>query len=246
MTAGAALSSVAWRSASMSRRGPRHPMNEDSLLERPDAGLWVLSDGMGGHAAGKLASQTIVANLGALPIVDDIEVFSDAVHNDLITADRWLCRAAAKQGEATVIGATVVVLILREKQAACLWSGDSRAYLFRDGELHRMSRDHTALQEWHDQGGARTAAIPPAENILTSAVGSGDRLVIGRRNFTVFRGDRFLLCSDGVTKALSDTAIQRRLSGALGVAPQLLLDEAHAAGTNDDATAIVIDVGADR
>lgn len=217
-------------------------VNEDSLLSRPDYGMWVVADGMGGHAAGDFASQTIVAELDSIGLAvspDDLHArFSErlARANDTIRAH------AAELGRGS-IGATVAALLVHDTHFACVWSGDSRIYLMRDGHLVQQSKDHTEARALLEAGSitAEEAANWPRKNIITRAVGVSDtpecELIAGELQL----GDFFLICSDGLNEHLSDGEIAAFLSGA---APQDacagLIDETLRRGARDNVTVIAM------
>ncbi len=220
--------------------------NEDNLLSRPDIGLWVVADGAGGHDSGEVASGMIVAELAKL---DGHHSGSELLSEVRLTVSRVhaaLREEAARRGGNAVIASTFVSLIIRDGHFACLWAGDSRAYLLRGGQLHQVSRDHSLVQELVDSGNlnAADAEHHPHANIITRAVGADEETleldkVIGR----VEPGDLFLLCSDGLTKTLSDPELQTLLSKQDNLPPpDRLIAAALAQNVNDNVTAVVIAV----
>src|SRR5690348_6083223 len=130
--------------------------NEDAFLDRPDLGLWAVADGMGGHQAGDFASASIVTALGAIQPPQDLENFLDAAAAELTAVDIALQTRAAKLGPTAVIASTVVVLMVKGDEFACLWAGDSRLYRWRSGdpagELRQLTTDHSKVQEMVDAG----------------------------------------------------------------------------------------------
>src|SRR5258707_13164638 len=109
---------------------------------------------------------------------------------------------------AAVVASTVVVLLAAETEFACLWAGDSRMYRWRDGELRQLTTDHSHVQEMVDAGrlSPEAAARHPQSNIVTCAIGGG-RLEFGNIRDTLRAGDRYLLCSDGLTNMVGDDKI---------------------------------------
>src|SRR5436305_12122974 len=154
--------------------------NEDACLDRRDIGLWAVADGMGGHQAGDYASTSIVAALEELQPAGDLEAMASACAARLSEVDAELRARAAMLGPAAVIASTVVVLLAKEAEYACVWAGDSRLYRWRDGELRRVTTDHSRVQELVDAGllTAEAAARHPEAHIVTRAIGGG-RLEFG-------------------------------------------------------------------
>jgi len=187
--------------------------NEDSYLARPDYGLWVVADGMGGHAAGDFASQTIVAELGEIGVPGSLDDLQARVITRLGSATNAIRARAAALGGVTV-GATLVALLIHEDSFACLWAGDSRAYLYRAGKLFRLSEDHTEVQALLNAGAIteEEARTWPRRNVITRAIGVTERPECERVAGRVEAGDTFLLCSDGLTGHVEDNEIERLMS----------------------------------
>jgi serine/threonine protein phosphatase PrpC len=239
------MPAVRFASHALTHIGLVRRRNEDAFLDRPDVGLWAVADGMGGHEAGDYASTRIVTTLGEIAPPRDIEAFANACAERLRDVDAELRDRAAMLGPAATIASTVVVLIADEREFACLWAGDSRIYRWRGGELSRLTRDHSRVQELVDTGllTPERAAPHPERNIVTRAIGGG-RLEFGRLREPLEPGDRFLLCSDGLTNMVADAEIARELAppASSDRAAQRLLDLVLARGAHDNVTAVVIDV----
>src|SRR3954452_20584437 len=155
--------------------------NEDAFIDRSDIGLWAVADGAGGHGAGDVASAAVVAALAALP--DDLppgEMLSE-VRRRLSEVHAELQRQA-EGSESGVIATTVVVMLAHGEHFACLWAGDSRAYLLREGQLSRITRDHSLVQELVDAGSlaAEDAEKHPQANVITRAVGGNGELELDK------------------------------------------------------------------
>lgn len=221
--------------------------NEDACLERPEAGMWVVADGMGGHSAGDLASQLIVERLGALEADARLSVFVEQVEDVLEEVNRELRRLAVKKAAAT-IGSTVVVLLVRETHAVCVWAGDSRIYRMRDGRLEQITQDHALVADLVDRGvlTAEQASNHPQSNLVTRAVGAGDMLKLDFEIVTLRADDRFILCSDGLDKEVSDAELQaaavRRADSNLA---NTLVELALARGSRDNVTVVAVDIHGD-
>lgn len=216
--------------------------NEDAYLERDR--LWVVADGMGGHQAGDYASAQIVAALGGLSLSDNLDDLVARVEKELSEVDARLRDHAAAMGLGTVIASTVVTLLTAGDHFACVWAGDSRAYLLRNGALRQLTVDHSKVQEM-----VRAGLLDPEEaeghidaHIVTQAIGGG-RLAFGRVGGTTLPGDRFLLCSDGLTNMVEESEIADVLTAAtIAAAPQRLVDSVLANGAIDNVTIVIVDV----
>ncbi|HYF19298.1 MAG TPA: protein phosphatase 2C domain-containing protein, partial [Ramlibacter sp.] len=202
-------------STAVTHRGAVRPRNEDSLVSRPDLGLWAVADGAGGHGAGDVASQAVVAALNGIPPGLTAAELLAQLRLRLAGVHRQLLEEAERQGPGRVIATTVVALVARGGHFACLWAGDSRAYLLRDGRLQRITRDHSLVQELVDQGNIteEQAEDHPQGNVITRAVGAGGQLTLDKTTGPIGRGDRFLLCSDGLYRTLDETTMAGLLAG---------------------------------
>jgi serine/threonine protein phosphatase PrpC len=216
--------------------------NEDAFLDRPEAGLWAVADGLGGHEAGDYASARIVAALGGIEPPGALGGFIEAAAGQLRQVDAELRARASGLGPAAVIASTIVVLLADASEFAVLWAGDSRAYRWRSGECRQLTVDHSHVQELVDAGllPAEAAASHPQSHVVTQAIGGG-RLEFGILREALVAGDRFLLCSDGLTNMVSDADIARDLAAASPrTAAERLLDRVLAAGAVDNATIVIV------
>jgi serine/threonine protein phosphatase PrpC len=220
--------------------------NEDAFLELPDLGLWAVADGMGGHEAGDFASASIVTALSAIDPAPDLGDLVEAAADELDAVDAALRARAAKLGPAAVIASTVVVLLANADEFACLWAGDSRLYRWRPGqpagEFRQLTADHSKVQEMVEAGLLRPeeAHRHPYSNIVTRSIGGG-RLEFGRLRDTVRPGDRFLLCSDGLTNMVGDAEIAQELAAAPPREAALRLrDHVLARGAVDNVTIVIV------
>jgi protein phosphatase len=182
--------------------------NEDLALVRPDLGIFAVADGMGGHADGALASRTVVEALQSIGRADSAPDLLARSEERIIDANRRLTELARERGGG-VIGSTVAVLIAFEENYACLWAGDSRVYLVRGGRISQISRDHSEVQELFDRGliSADEARTWPRRNIVTRAIGVGPQPELDLVDGRLERGDRFIICSDGLTAHVADQEI---------------------------------------
>jgi protein phosphatase len=217
-------------------------INEDSILDLPQRGLWAVADGMGGHAVGDVASRMVIESLSDVSSPSSIEEFVANACAQLQTVNHRLREEAVTRNE-QVIGSTVVVLLAHHHHCAYLWAGDSRIYLFRDGRLAQLTRDHSQVEELMALGllSPGEAANHPAPNIITRAVGAADNLDVDSSVMEVKDGDMFLLCSDGLSNEMSDQEIATALvRGNCQQASAALLNLALQRGGRDNISAIVV------
>jgi len=235
-----------YRSWSFTHVGTVRDHNEDALVDRPEIGLFGVADGAGGHDSGEVASALLRENLQAIPAGLGPAEMVGRVRRAITDAHAALLDEARRRGPGTVIASTIVVLLLHGDHFACLWAGDSRLYLFGDGRLQQLSRDHSLVQEMVDAGILRPedAEGHPRANIITRAVGANDEpLEVDKVTGHVQPGDRFLLCSDGLFKALAETAVAEVLADpAPGGSPaERLIEAALARRASDNVTAVVVE-----
>ncbi len=233
-----------WRSHARTDVGTVRTINEDACLDLNEQGLWVVADGMGGHAAGDVASKLIVQAMAELSHPDCLGDFIDTVEQGILEVNQRLLDLSARELDNQTVGSTVVSLLAHANHCAVLWAGDSRLYRLREGKLDMLMREHTQAEELVEQGllDEAEAESHPTFNILTRAVGAQDPLYIDVDLFDVEKGDRFLLCSDGLNKAVSDEEIS---IGMQNNSPEesvdLLLNQALEQGSRDNVTIIVVD-----
>jgi serine/threonine protein phosphatase PrpC len=219
--------------------------NEDAFLERPDLGLWVVADGMGGMTAGEVASRMIVESLGALVGGLDPAACLAQIRRRLDEVNAALRTMAADHDTARVIGSTVAGLLLQGHAFTCFWAGDSRVYRQRAGRLDRLTRDHSLVQELVDGGllAPEQAEHHPHASVIRRAVGADDVLVADYVEGQAAPGDIFLLCSDGLTRMLSDEELQERLAaGAIETGSADLLEAVLQRGARDNVTIVLVAV----
>lgn len=233
-----------FRSWGATHRGAVRAHNEDSFLNRPDLGLWAVADGAGGHQAGDVASAAVVAALHDLPPDLSAADMLAAVRTRLDEAHAHLRTEAARRGPNAIVATTVVVLLARDGHFACLWAGDSRAYLLRGGHLSPITRDHSLVQDLVDSGAITAAAAErhPHANVITRAVGIDGPFELDKRSGALHAGDRLLLCTDGLTKCLADSAIEALLAADEDTPAERMVLAALAAGVSDNVTAVSVEV----
>jgi serine/threonine-protein phosphatase Stp1 len=234
-----------WRSAARTNTGKVRTRNEDAFLDCPQQGLWVIADGMGGHQGGDIASQLIVASLAELPIQDDFDERLTSIRQCL----HWLNRRLGQELTVTserrnsIMGSTVVALLMEGRRAACIWAGDSRCYLWRSKRLYQLSKDHSLQQQLIDEQrmSIEQAKAHPDAHALTRAIGAAEQLTLDVLELEVYPGDTFLLCSDGLYNELSRDALGNALSlTAPHMVLERLFDGALRGSARDNLTAVVI------
>ncbi|GIX12582.1 MAG: serine/threonine phosphatase [Paracoccaceae bacterium] len=231
------------RYAARTHVGRRRRINEDSILPMPDIGVFALADGMGGHDGGDLASQTVIARIAAVPPGLDAGALLRAVRSAILSAHQEI--AAEARGRGGMMGTTVVALILTEGHFACLWAGDSRLYLCRAGHVEQLTGDHSLVAEMVRNGqlAPEEADSHPRGNVITRAVGVGDALELDKIRGTILPGDRFLLCSDGLTRYAGSGELTRFLSGRpIENVADDLIDFALERGGEDNVSVIVVEI----
>ena len=232
-----------WESAVQTHRGRVRRVNEDAVLERPDIGLWVVADGMGGYETGSVASRMVIDALGNLLEGARLSAVVDAVEDSLMDTNARILDHAEQQLDGRMIGTTVVALILRGRAGACVWAGDSRLYRFRDGRFEQISRDHSHVQELIDDGELlpEEAEGHAEANVITRAVGAMPALFAEATVFSVREGDVFLLCSDGLYKELGPEEMVAGLADRSAVAAaDGLLNDALERGARDNVSVAVV------
>jgi hypothetical protein len=222
--------------------------NEDSGFA--SAQLIAVADGMGGHAAGEVASRIAVEVLQQLAptlTADGIDEGSvaDLLMHSLHSIDLEISTVTEEETEKRGMGTTLTALLIRNNQVALLHVGDSRCYRLRGNTLEQLSNDHTVIQELLDQGAITEieAAEHPQRSMLTQALrGDGDVTPV-LQMYEVKKGDRYLLCSDGLSGVLTDKEIKIGLKKSeKEEAIKFLIDATYINGAPDNVTILVADI----
>lgn len=231
------------RYAAKTHVGLKRSVNEDAILVLPEESIWVVSDGMGGHEAGDMASSLVVDSIALLPPGLDAAAKMRALREALTGAHaRIVAEAEARD---TTIGATVVLLVLSDGHWLALWAGDSRLYRLRNGKIEMLTSDHSVVAALVAQGQMNwdEAELHPISNQITRAVGVGDELELEKVHGEVRPGDRFLLCSDGLSKYATFAELERAMTGApIETVSEKLIKMALDGGGADNISVIVVDV----
>jgi len=236
-------------SSSATHTGMVRKVNEDSFISRDDIGLWAVADGMGGHQAGDVASQQVVSSLGAVPASTDIAELLHATRMALGSANSKLISIDGEYDSRRVPGSTVVVLLIIDDRAAIAWAGDSRIYRLRHGQAEQITRDHSHVQELVDQHliSPEEAESHPMANVITRAIGIEEPLDLDVLHLDIKEGDRFLLCSDGLSRLLSLQEIQNlMLTSVLEESVQTMVHTALVRGAPDNVTVVLVQIDDDR
>ncbi|MGI9022854.1 MAG: Stp1/IreP family PP2C-type Ser/Thr phosphatase [Acidimicrobiales bacterium] len=221
-------------------------INEDRYLQRDDLGLFAVADGVGGHQAGEVASQTSVDTIEAAFVEPTTEGLVAAIEaaNDAV----WgLAQSASeKRGMGTTLTAVALVREDGKEHLAVANVGDSRVYLFQQGELSQLTEDHSLVEELVREGqiSRDEARVHPQRSIITRALGMEPQVQVDHLQLIPYQGDRLLLCSDGLTNEVPDDRIEstlRRIRDPQEAA-QELVRLARANGGNDNITVVVVDV----
>ncbi|MCP5151313.1 MAG: serine/threonine-protein phosphatase [Ectothiorhodospiraceae bacterium] len=233
-----------WTSSSRTDPGMVREVNEDACVDRPQAAMWAVADGMGGHQAGDLASTMLVEALCGIAPASDLGTYVELVEDALLEVNTEL-RTIAEARDAQAVGSTVAVLLAGRAHAVCMWAGDSRIYRYRAGRLERLTQDHALVEELIERGmlSEEEAIDHPHANLVTRAVGAGDELNIDLEMVEIAAGDVFVLCSDGLDKAVRDEAIADVLAHAtVRRAADELVELALEHGARDNVTVVVVGV----
>jgi protein phosphatase len=229
--------------------GRRRESNEDDFLLEPVRGVYAVADGMGGHAAGEIASHLAIDTIrelldGSDRNLRDAEDAAAWLRDAVVEANRRICESIRLHEERRGMGTTVVALVHSGEEAVVGHVGDSRGYLLRGHELLRMTSDHSWVNEQVKLGLMNDDAAQrhPMRNIVTRALGSRPDVVVELTSVEAKSGDVFLLCSDGLNTMLSDDQIHEILRDHRQnpeAACRSLVEAANRNGGEDNVTVVV-------
>jgi len=229
--------------------GLRRSNNEDAFIVRPELGLCLVADGMGGAAAGELASSIFAETT--------LEVFSKAEGQSEQETLELVQRAFAWTNERILnhvkenphhqgMGCTAELVAFSDESFVLGHMGDSRTYRFRTGQLKQLTQDHSLVQDQLDQGLITPAEARnhPMRNVILRALGVKESLALDVLRGKTLSGDLFLLCSDGLTDMVDDTLIEEVLSSTMLLPQKVekLIDLANSAGGRDNITVVLCEV----
>jgi protein phosphatase len=253
------LSSLSW--AVSSDPGLRRTSNEDSYSTRPDVGLFVVADGMGGHVAGEVASRVAVEAIEAFieetagadknrtwpfPFDPSISLEANRLKAAFRLANRKIAAAIADSQELRGMATTASAVLFGGRSASVGHVGDSRVYVLRDGRLEQITSDHSWVEEQVRAGTmSRVAARQhPWRNVVTRALSGGEDPEVDVTEVKPKAGERYLLCSDGLFGVVADQRIAEILGEqiALDQICQRLVDAANEAGGPDNITTLILQI----
>ena len=239
--------------------GRRRMSNEDAFLLDNGLGLYVVADGMGGHAAGEVASQEAVDTVMGMvrrgysaidaftaegPTAENVRAVQRLLESAVQAATYMVFAIAENDPDQKGMGTTVSALLAMESHAVVAQVGDSRIYLVRQGGCYQLTEDHT-LVAWQVKQGIISPAeaeLSPHKNVITRAVGSRDYVQVDTQTIEIGPGDRFLLCSDGLHGYVQEDEIPGLLTADPQQSVARLIDLANQRGGRDNITAVVVDV----
>ncbi len=250
---------ISW--AARTDRGLRRSQNEDTYCAKPDLGLFVVADGMGGYAGGEVASRLAVEQIQQaiettaglrrddswpVPFDNRSGIDGNRLRVGFTRANTRIAQEIKASEKLRGMGTTVVAILVSGCKVTLAHIGDSRAYLYRGTALRRLTKDHSWVEEQIRAGTLTEAEARrhPWRNMVTRALSGSDELPIDPTELEFEAGDRLLLCSDGLTAVLEDSEIQRVVAAPVdlqGVCDELVR-QANAAGGPDNVTTVVIDV----
>jgi serine/threonine protein phosphatase PrpC len=216
--------------------------NEDNLVVRPEFGVWAVADGMGGHENGALASATVAEAIERIGVTQSAPELLARLEDGVLQANADLRQRIAENGGAPM-GSTLAVLLVHDRHFACVWSGDSRIYLVRAGQITQISRDHTEVQDMVERGLLTPAEAKnsPRRHVITRAIGVHDMPELDLDSGEIESEDVFVLCSDGLTEHVADDEILRAVeeTGAQQACNALLALTLQR-GARDNVTVIIV------
>ncbi|MEM9256372.1 MAG: protein phosphatase 2C domain-containing protein [Pseudomonadota bacterium] len=219
--------------------GLKRKHNEDCFAAKPDLGLWLVADGIGGHASGEVASHLVCCSIAA-----DIER-GISLREAVINAHGTVLAAMQDQADRQGMGSTIVALRLTNNEYELCWVGDSRAYLLNGG-LQQLTQDHNRVGYLLSSGEISPveAKNHPERHILTQSLGVTDEMLLqpGYASGSLSGQQKMLLCSDGLTEELSDSLIEQLISEHDTPRAQVdaLISAALDAGGSDNITAVIV------
>jgi len=227
--------------------GRRRESNEDAFLVDARSDLYIIADGMGGYAAGEVASRIAVDSLKEVLSGPHDGKAAVRLQDAVQEANARICDSQA-QADQRQMGTTLVAMVVENERAIIGHVGDSRAYLLREGALRRLTSDHSWVNEQVKLGllSDEAAQRHPMRNIVTRALGSRTEATAELREEGIRPGDVFLLCSDGLNTMVPDPEIEAILQRS-GVDPERacreLVSRANERGGEDNTTVVVVHVG---
>jgi protein phosphatase len=239
--------------------GRKRKGNEDSLFVNPEQKLYVVADGMGGHAAGEVASRVAVESINEFVCLtsgdeditwpfgldQSISFDGNRLKSAIQYANRKVLEATRERKEYTGMATTVVAILVDGEHANVAHVGDSRVYLLRGGEIRQLTTDHSWVNEQIESGAISPdqARSHPLRNVVTRALGGKPELAVDLQMHKAEAQDVLLLCSDGLTTMLADPEIARVVAdcgGDIDKAARTLVEQANQKGGEDNITVVLV------
>jgi protein phosphatase len=243
---------VHYSAAAVSDRGRKRASNEDAFGYSIEHGVYLVCDGMGGAAAGEVASSLAVDEvMRLLTARAPEEPLRTVIETAINAANEAIFSRSQSNSKLNGMGTTLVAMVAEERRLHVLNIGDSRCYRLRGGHLEQISQDHSLVDEQVRLGRmtAAEALRSPLRNVITRALGTQSRVTPDIFELEAGPGDLFLLCSDGLTRELTDARIELLLSVALPLTGRSLVDlcnqlvdAANEAGGGDNITCLLLHV----
>jgi PPM family protein phosphatase len=248
------------RASGLTDVGLKREGNEDAFSTNDASGLYIVADGMGGHLAGEVASRIAVEMVdgsfqrwvtNAAPVEEiygtpdkSLTTTGNYLSSSIRLANRVVFEMAGEYDEYHGMGTTVACIHVSPSLVIAANAGDSRIYMVRDGEIERLSRDHTIVSEQLDMGmmTAEEAETSPLKHVLTRNLGSSEDVEVDVYEIEPLNDDRFVLCSDGLTDLVSDQEILDMALDATdpGALCRALVDSALQRGGHDNTTVVTV------
>lgn len=236
---------VTTQSFSLTHVGKVREVNEDALVCREEIGLWAVADGMGGHEAGDLASRIVTRCLEEIGPCNDFDELEAQTRSSLERANAELVELKTHFDPSRSPASTVAVLLIKGNQGAAIWAGDSRVYRVRDGLLKQITHDHSHVQDLVDRGelAPEDAESHPHAHYITRAMGLKDKFYLETHWFEVRPGDRYLACTDGLSRLLNAQELcELTESREPEARVNNMMEIALARGAPDNVTLIAVDI----
>ncbi len=247
-----------YSAAALSHVGMKRTNNEDSFVLRPDLGLYIVADGMGGHSCGEVASQLAVSQIvefmagtrldeeSTWPYAYDerISFHGNKLKTAISVANEKIQEYSAQHSESRGMGTTVVAALVHQDRLILSHVGDSRAYLYRGGGLQPITSDHSWVNEQVRMGflSQNEAQRHPFRNVITKALGTKGEATADVAEIPLMAGDLVLLCTDGLNTMVEDATIAGVLAATKELEPacQSLIESANRSGGEDNVTVLIL------
>lgn len=238
---------IHYTAAALTDRGRKRSGNEDAFGISVERGVYVVCDGMGGAAAGEVASSLAVDEVMRLLTCQAEAPCSSDAEQAICAANQAILDRSRRNPRLSGMGTTLVALVARDRRVWILNVGDSRGYLLRHGCLQQITRDHSLVEEQVMAGriNRQEALCSPLRNVITRALGTQADVAPDVFQIDPKPGDLFLLCSDGLTRELSDSQIEAMLSIDLPLEElcDRLIKAANKSGGHDNITCLLVRAG---